>query len=125
MSAGEHEKARTLLEDIRQRADRCGARFATGSARRLLAELSVRTNPEQREGPLAAPLFEDSIRILRDIGAENELALALAGYGRLRKRLGDVDAARPLLSEALGIFNRLGTIGDPEDVSRELAALGR
>jgi len=122
ISAGEHEKARALIEDVREKADRCGARFAMGCARRLLAELSLLTNPEQQEEPLAAPLFEESIDVLREIGAENEMGLALAGCGRLR-RLGDVESARVLLTEALRIFERLGTMHEPEDIARELAAL--
>ncbi len=93
-----------------------------GCARRLLAELSLLTNPEQQEEPLAAPLFEESIDVLREIGAENEMGLALAGCGRLR-RLGDVESARVLLTEALRIFERLGTMHEPEDIARELAAL--
>jgi class 3 adenylate cyclase len=36
--------------------------------------------------PLAAPHFDKSIAILQEVGAENELALAHEGYGRLRRR---------------------------------------
>jgi hypothetical protein len=60
---------------------------------------------------------------LRAIGAENDLALALAGYGRLRRRLGDVVKAREVLTEATEIFERLGTMHEPAKVAEELAAL--
>jgi tetratricopeptide (TPR) repeat protein len=123
--AGQHEKGRMLLEELIARADRCGARFTGGSARRLLAELAMRTNPEQHEEPLAAPLFERSIEVLRDIGAENELGLSLAGYGRLRRRLGDVRKAHAFLTQAYEIFERLGTLHEPAKVAEELSALPR
>jgi hypothetical protein len=85
----------------------------------------MRTNPEQHEEPLAAPLFERSIEVLRDIGAENELGLSLAGYGRLRRRLGDVRKAHAFLTQAYEIFERLGTLHEPAKVAEELSALPR
>jgi hypothetical protein len=57
------------------------------------------------------------------MGAENELALALAGYGRLLRQLGDVVKARELLTEAKVIFERLGTMHEPAKVAQELAEL--
>ena len=81
------------------------------------------TDPEQRLEPRAAALFERSIEELRAMGAENELALALAGYGRMRRQLGDVVKARELLTEAKEIFERLGTMHEPAKVARVLAAL--
>jgi hypothetical protein len=83
----------------------------------------MHTDPEQRQEPSAAVLFEQSIEELRATAAENELALALAGYGRLQRRLGVVVKARELLREAKEIFERLGTMHEPEKVARELAAL--
>lgn len=123
ISAGEYEKALALLDELAEWADRGGARFVSGSARRLLAELSLLTNPDQQEEPLAAPLFERSIDVLREIGAENELGLALAGYGRLQRRLGDAETARGLFAEALAILDRLGTMHEPEKIKQELASL--
>jgi hypothetical protein len=63
-------------------------------------------------------LFERSIEELRAIGAENELGLALTGYGHLLRRLGDVVKARELLAEANEIFERLGTMHEPARVAR-------
>ena len=75
------------------------------------------------EEPLAASHFEKSIAVLREIQAENELALAYAGYGRLQNQQGDVLQARAYLSQALEIFERLGTLGEPVKVQQTLAAL--
>ena len=112
-----------LLEDLVEWADRCGARFAGASARRLLADLAMRTNPEQQQEPLAASLFERSIDVLREIGAENELGLSLAGYGCLQRALGNVVKARELLTQAYEIFERLGTRHEPTKVAQQLSAL--
>jgi tetratricopeptide (TPR) repeat protein len=81
-------------------------------------EIALKNNP-----PQAAPHFEKSIAILREIKAENELALAYAGYGRLHKQQGKVGQAREYLTKALEIFERLGTLIEPDKVSEELAEL--
>src|SRR5262249_33044829 len=107
ISAGQYEKARVLLEQLVARADQCGAKWTRGSARRLLAEVAMHTDPEQRQKLSAAALFERSVEELKTIGAENDVALALAGYGRLLRRVGDVVKARELLTEAKAIFERL------------------
>jgi tetratricopeptide (TPR) repeat protein len=87
----------------------------------LLGEIALATNPAQREAPLAAPHFERGIAILQQIGAENELALTYAGYGRLHQQQGDLAQTRTYLTRALAIFERLGTLHEPDWVRRLLA----
>ena len=84
----------------------------------LLGEIALKTNPAQ-----AKPHFEKSIEILQEINAENELALAYAGYGRFYKQQGDFVHAREYLTKALEIFERLGTLIEPDKVRKELAEL--
>ena len=115
---GEHDKARQTLEELESTAQRCGMQFLVGSARRLLGELNLLDNPVE-----AAACFETSITTLGRIKAENELALAYAGYGRLHARQGDTARARDCLTRALAIFERLGTLGEPDRVLQEMAAL--
>jgi tetratricopeptide (TPR) repeat protein len=114
--AGEGEKARQTLEEGLEIAERCGARYYVGWAQRLLGEIAP--NPAQ-----AASHFEKSIAILREIKAENELALAYAGYGRLLKQQGNIAQAREYLTKALKTFERLGTLIEPDKVRKELAEL--
>jgi tetratricopeptide (TPR) repeat protein len=121
--AGESDKARQTLEDLLELANRCGAKFYLGSARRLLGEIALTTDPIQGAAPLAAPHFEQSIAILQQINAENELALAYAGYGRLHQQQGHIEKAREYLTRALATFERLGTLGEPDKVRQALAAL--
>ncbi|UCE34045.1 MAG: guanylate cyclase, partial [Deltaproteobacteria bacterium] len=116
--AGEEEKARQTLEEGLEMAERCGARYYVGFTHRLLGEIALKTNPAQ-----AAPHFERSIAVLREIKAENELALAYADYGRLHKMQGQVAQAREYLAKALNIFERLDTLIEAEKVREELARL--
>jgi tetratricopeptide (TPR) repeat protein len=121
--AGEYAKAQQTLQDLLEIAERWGLKFHIGCAHRLLGELALKTTPTQAEAPLAAPHFEQSIAILQQIHAENELALAYAGYGRLHRQRGDIAQTREYLTRALEIFERLGTLGEPDKIRQALAAL--
>ena len=121
--AGEYDHARETLEELLDIATRCGMKFHIGCSRRFLGEIALATNLAQVEEPLAAPHFEQSIAILQQINAENELALAYAGYGRLHQQQGHVTQAREYLNRALAIFERLGTLGEPDKVRQALAEL--
>jgi tetratricopeptide (TPR) repeat protein len=115
---GEYDKARQALEEHLALAERSGMKWHIGTAHRLLGEVALHTNPA------AAPShFEHSIAVLQQINAENELALAYAGYGRLHAQGGHLPQARTYLSQALNIFERLGTLAEPEKVRQALAAL--
>jgi class 3 adenylate cyclase/tetratricopeptide (TPR) repeat protein len=116
--AGEDDKASQTLEEGLQMAERYGVRYNAGFAHRLLGESVLKTNPTQ-----AVPHFEKSIDIFREIKAENELAMAYAGYGRLQKQAGKIEQAREYLLKALEIFERLGTLIEPDKVREELAGL--
>jgi len=116
--AGEADKARKTLEEGLEIANRCGVRYYAGFAQRLLGEIALRTDPSR-----AAPHLEKSIAVLEEIKAENELALAYAGYGRLHKQQGQIGQARKYLTKALEIFERLGTLIEPDKVRNELAEL--
>ena len=121
--AGEYENATQTLEEVLKMAQRYGLKFHFGCAHRILGEIALKTNPAQVEAPLAAPHFAESIAMLRAIKAENELALAYAGYGRLHKQQGSVGQARNYLTRALEVFERLGTLIEPDKVRQELAEL--
>ena len=116
--AGEDNKARQTLEEGLEIADRCGARYYVGWSHRFLGEIALKANPAQ-----AISHFEKSIAVLQKIKAENDLALAYAGYGRLQKQQGQIPQAREFLIKALEIFERLGTLIEPEKIREELAGL--
>lgn len=116
--AGAYDQASQTLTGVLDTARRCGMRFAQGSAQRLLGEVALHTEPSQ-----AAAHFESSLSILQQIGADNELALAYAGSGRRHVQRGNSVPARDYLTQALAIFERLGTLGEPDKVRQVLAAL--
>jgi tetratricopeptide (TPR) repeat protein len=99
-------------------ADRSGARYFVGFAHRLLGEIDLKTNPAQ-----AAFHFEKIMAVLQEIKAENELALAYAGYGRYYKQKGQIVQAHEYLTKALEIFERLGTLIESDKIREELAEL--
>jgi class 3 adenylate cyclase/tetratricopeptide (TPR) repeat protein len=116
--AGDDDKAKETIEKSLEIAERCGAKYYAGFAQRLLGEMALKTNPAQ-----AATHFERSIAVLQEIKAENELALAYAGYGLLHKQQSQIATAREYLMKALEIFERLGTLIEPDRVREELAGL--
>jgi len=120
---GEYDKATQTLKKALELARRCEMKFFVGWAYRLQGEIALKTNPAHTGEPQAAPYFEKSIAIFQEIKAENELALAYAGYGRLHKEIGQIAKAREYLSKALEIFERLGTLIEPEKVRETLAEL--
>jgi predicted ATPase len=115
---GENEKARQTLKKGLEMAEQYGLRFEIGFARRLLGEIFLKNKPAQ-----AASHFEKSIAIFQEIKAENEMALAYAGYGRLHKQQGRIAEARKYLMKALEIFERLATPIEPNKVRTLLAEL--
>jgi tetratricopeptide (TPR) repeat protein len=92
--------------------------ISVGIAHRLLGEIVLKDNLAQ-----AMIHFDKSIAIFKEIEAENELALAYAGIGRLHKKQGQVLQAREWLSKAQEIFERLGTLIEPDRVREELKGL--
>jgi len=116
--AGEYDKARQMLEKGLEIAGRCGMRYYLGWAHRILGEIIMKNNPAQ-----AAPHLEKSIAVFQEIKAENQLALAYAGYGRCYKLKEQIAQAREYLTMALEIFERLGTLIEPDKVRKELAGL--
>ena len=116
--AGENEKARQTLDEAVELSEQCGYRWYGGWTQRLLGEIAMENNPDQ-----AADHFDKSIAILKEIRAENELAMAYSGYGRFHKQQGNIAEAHEYLTNALEIFERLGTMTQPDKVREELAGL--
>jgi len=116
--AGEYDDARQTVEEVLQIAERHGSRLFQGGAHLLLGEITLQSSPHE-----APSHFEKSIAISQGMKTENYLALAYAGYGRLFKQQGDTTRAHGYLTKALKIFERLGTLLEPDKVRKELAAL--
>jgi len=117
---GDPARATQVVGECLQIAERHGMRFLIGSACRLLGEAARPRDPAE-----ASAHFERSLAVLEEIQAENELALAHAGYGRLLRDQGRIESAHEHLGRALAILERLGTLRAPERVREDLAGLVR
>ncbi len=116
--AGEYGKGRQSAEDLLKMAEPCGERYEIGQAYFLMGETKGGSDPDR-----AATHFAESIAVFQEIKAENALAMAYAGFGRLHKRRDKNAEARDYLTRALEIFERLGTLIEPDKVRRELGDL--
>src|SRR5205807_4532241 len=95
--------------------------FFVGSCHRLLGEVALRRGSDRLVA--AREHFERSTETLSKINAENELAAAYAGYGETLGRSGRVTDARDYFTRAVDIFERLGTLLEPERIRAKLAAM--
>ena len=118
LRVGEYEKAKKWLRDLDEHTRRNGMRYWRGWGGRLRGELALKT-----ESADAGRCFEKSIAICREIDAENELTLAYEGCGRFHRQMGDAEKAREYFTKALEIFERLGTLKEPDKVKKELEGL--
>jgi tetratricopeptide (TPR) repeat protein len=116
--AGEYDKAKKLLSDGLQLASRCSYKYCIVKAHRLLGEITLEINASQ-----AGTHFEKAIALSDEIGAQNELALSYAGYGRYHRHQGQVTKARDYLTKALEIFDSLDTLKEPDKLKKELTEL--
>jgi tetratricopeptide (TPR) repeat protein len=113
-----YDDAKAALEDSIVSASKCGAQYYLAFAYRMLGEVSRKTKADKSYG-----YFDKSIELSKDIKAENELALAYAGYGRLYKQQGNAEKAMEYLNKAKNILDRLGTLVEPEKIKKELEEL--
>jgi class 3 adenylate cyclase/tetratricopeptide (TPR) repeat protein len=95
-----------------------GYKYWEGAYYRVLGELYDNTEFER-----AKKHFEDSIRILKKVGAKNELAKSYLSLGGLYQEKGEKDKARKYATQALQIFEKLGTLHEPEKARKMLGEL--
>jgi tetratricopeptide (TPR) repeat protein len=91
-----------------------------GLTHRMMGEMTVHLGSDE-----AATYFEESVRILREIGAEAELARSLAAYGLYLNRSADAGKARhsaTMLDEARRLFQKLGMARDLAQLEAETGA---
>jgi tetratricopeptide (TPR) repeat protein len=112
--AGDGTRAQPIAERVRQTSRETGYRHLEGVAERVLGECLV-----GRDDPAAVRYLTDAIATLASVGAQNEVAKALAARGRVAR---DATAARADLERALAIFTTLGTLDEPGRVREAMGA---
>jgi tetratricopeptide (TPR) repeat protein len=120
---GRLKEAAETLDGTIEHTERTGWRYYLGSALRLRAEVARKADPTESGRRRASGYFDRAIGVLSEIGAENELALAQAGYARLCRESGDPAKARRYYLTALETLERLGSLAEPPVIRKALAEL--
>ena len=97
---GRHGDARAALARLEQQAARVGGRWAPAAAARGRAALADRPAD-------AVAALDEAVRLLEELGAGFEVALALAARGDAHARSGDARAATSDLADARARFDHL------------------
>ena len=118
LSINNKDKALEVINNILGTIRDSGYKYWEGVHYRILGELCNRT-----EFKKAKKYIEDSIRILKIVGAKNELAKSYFSLGRLYREKGEKDKAKKYVTQALHIFEKLGTLHEPEKAREVLKDL--
>jgi tetratricopeptide (TPR) repeat protein len=118
LSTNNKDKALEILNNILGTIRDSGYRYWEGVHHRILGELCDKT-----EFKNAKNYIEDSIRILKKVGAKNELAKSYLSLGRIYKEKGEKDKAKKYVTQALHVFEKLGTLHEPEKARQVLKDL--
>ena len=124
LARGQDGEALTQAHAGLQEAEGVGDPWQKGVAHRMMAQVAAQIGSKEAETEPATH-FEESVHILREIGAEAELARSLAAYSLYLRRLGDADRARrgaTMMEEARALFQRLGMARDLRLLDEEAAA---
>ena len=116
---GDRVEACRVIDEVLEISRDFGYRRVEGEAERLLGESLILQDPAA-----AADHLTTAVQILEEIGAQNELAKALAARAELLRGARNFAAGRRLLEDALAIFERLGTVDEPPRIRVALGALG-
>jgi len=117
--AQDWERASGILEKLSALASHTPHSFFSVLSSRLLGEVACAEGHRDK----AAMRLEIAIDSARRSILMNELGLALAAFGSLRRVCGDTLAARTLLREALDVLGHAGTLEMPQRIGEELLEL--
>jgi class 3 adenylate cyclase/tetratricopeptide (TPR) repeat protein len=115
---GARPLARPIFEEVLATSREAAYRHLEGVAQRFLGEALM-----VEDSASAAEHLESAARILKEVGARNEVAKVLVAQAHLHRAAGNPRGARELLERALALFETLGTLDEPLRVQTVLAAL--
>jgi class 3 adenylate cyclase/tetratricopeptide (TPR) repeat protein len=118
LRSGHGDRALSLAEDLLATSRRMGYRPLEGIALRLRGEALAVADIARAGEDLRCALA-----LLRQVGAMNEMAKTLVAQAELARLSADAAHARRLLTEALAIFETLGTVDEPQRVHSMLSGL--
>jgi hypothetical protein len=117
---GDRGAARPLIDSVLETSRPTGYLHYEALAHWLMGECLAPDGPAEAE-----PHIDAATEVLGRIGARNDLARAMLTGARLRQDRGDIAAARGLLAQAGAIFQALGTLDGPLQVTAARTALDR
>jgi tetratricopeptide (TPR) repeat protein len=118
--SGRLDEARRTLGEALDFCRPRGMRHTAAVAERLMGDALRLADVGAGRFEEARAQYEVAVEACRAIGAENELAHALEGLGRLHLDHGDPDEGRRHLEDALAIYERLGALGAPDSLRATL-----
>ncbi|MDA2919695.1 tetratricopeptide repeat protein [Desulfobacterota bacterium AH_259_B03_O07] len=118
LSISERERALENIKSALEVSKQSGFRHLEGIAYRVLGEIYGGTDFNKGKKTI-----EESIRILKKVGAKNELAKSYLGLGKLFKEKGENNKAKKYVTQSLHIFEKLGTLHEPEKARKLLNEL--
>ncbi|MEA3341184.1 MAG: tetratricopeptide repeat protein, partial [Chloroflexota bacterium] len=124
LARGQDDEALTQARAGLREAEGVDDPWQRGVAHRMMAQVAAQIGSQEAETEPATH-FEESVRILRNISAEAELARSLAAYSLYLRRWGDADRARrgaTMMEEARALFQRLGMDRDLHLLEERAAA---
>jgi DNA-binding NtrC family response regulator/class 3 adenylate cyclase/tetratricopeptide (TPR) repeat protein len=120
--AGDPARARETLQRCLPAAERAGMRFQVGVALRLLGEITLEGDAGEPGAPAGRAYLERSTRVLEEIGARHELALAYAALGRFHRGLGQAAEAARYHELAVGLHGGADAGGPAPGGCRQVKA---
>jgi len=124
LAAGEVGEALIQARAGLQVAQETEHRWLMGMAHRVMGTVAGRLGSE-KAGAEAGFHFEESIRILGEIGAEAELGRSQAAYGLCLTQsanTAETQRGQMLVDEARALLERLGMVGDLARLETEAAS---
>jgi tetratricopeptide (TPR) repeat protein len=116
LSEGDHARARAQCDTSLAIAQTSGIRVDIGRALMALGMVHAATlfDDTGLSAQQAEDYFARGVDLFREIGNDAELAAGLERFGRYRVEHGDVADGKAMLTEAQGIFTRLGMAAGDE-----------
>jgi len=118
IATNEEAKAMERIKNALLICNESGFKHWKGMAIRVLGELDGRTNFNKGKKNI-----EESIKILKKVGANNELAKGYFSLGKLYMAKGERVKAKKYVTQALKLFEKLGTLHEPEKAREVLKDL--
>jgi tetratricopeptide (TPR) repeat protein len=118
LSNNNKDNALEVINNILGVIRESGYKYWEGVCYRILGDLC-----DKSESKKAKEHIEDSIKILKKVGANNELAKSYFSLGKLYKAEGERDKAKKYVTQALKLFEKLGTLHEPEKAREVLKDL--